>query len=81
VKREEAPLTCVFQALEFGARQLWDVDFLFMLSLSGEQPVPIEVSAEGPRWSVRSALDPLQSPTLVPHVRILNILFSTLTHR
>ncbi|KAG2139356.1 hypothetical protein DEU56DRAFT_980346 [Suillus clintonianus] len=43
-------------ALEFGARQLWDVNFLFMLSLSEDQPVPVDVSIEGPRWSVRSAL-------------------------
>ncbi|KAG2115628.1 hypothetical protein DEU56DRAFT_932582 [Suillus clintonianus] len=43
-------------ALEFGARQLWDINFLFMLSLSGDQPVPVDVTIEGPRWSVRSAL-------------------------
>ncbi|KAG1732311.1 hypothetical protein EDB19DRAFT_1912149 [Suillus lakei] len=54
-------------ALEFGARQLWDINFLFMLSLSGDQPVPVEVSTEGPRWSVRSALvNPSQSSGASP---------------
>ncbi|KAG2142363.1 hypothetical protein DEU56DRAFT_979550 [Suillus clintonianus] len=54
-------------ALEFGARQLWDVSFSFMLALSGDQPVPVEVSTEGPRWSVRSALvNPLQSSGAPP---------------
>ncbi|KAG2148876.1 hypothetical protein DEU56DRAFT_909186 [Suillus clintonianus] len=46
---------CLPQALEFGARQFWDINFSFMLSLSGDQPVPVDVSIEGPRWSVRSA--------------------------
>ncbi|KAG1725077.1 acyl transferase domain-containing protein [Suillus paluster] len=50
-------------ALEFGARQLWDVNFSFMLSLSGEQPVPVNISTEGPRWLVRSAPNPSQSST------------------
>lgn len=54
-------------ALEFGARQLWDVNFLFMLSLSGDQPVPVDICTEGPRWSVRSALvNPLQSSGAPP---------------
>ncbi|KAG2097390.1 hypothetical protein BD769DRAFT_246669 [Suillus cothurnatus] len=42
-------------ALEFGASQLWEVNFLFMLSLSGDKPVPVDICTEGPRWSVRSA--------------------------
>ncbi|KAG1766333.1 hypothetical protein EV702DRAFT_1150480 [Suillus placidus] len=54
-------------ALEFGARQLWDVNFLFMLSLSGDQPVSVNVSTEGPHWMVRSALvNPLQSSGAPP---------------
>ncbi|KAG2743426.1 hypothetical protein P692DRAFT_201886592 [Suillus brevipes Sb2] len=53
--------------LEFGARQLWDVNFLFILSLSGDQPVPVDICTEGPRWSVRSALvNPLQSSGAPP---------------
>ncbi|KAG1902324.1 uncharacterized protein F5891DRAFT_1127654 [Suillus fuscotomentosus] len=54
-------------ALEFGARQLWDVNFLFMLSLPGDQPVSVDVSTEGPHWTVRSALvNPLQSSGVPP---------------
>jgi len=51
-----------------------------MLSLSGEQPVPIEISTEGPRWSVRSALDPSQSFSLLPNVcKMMLFNVSTLT--
>lgn len=41
-----------------------------MLSLSGDQPVPVDICTEGPRWSVRSALvNPLQSSGAPPQVR------------
>ncbi|KAG2030868.1 hypothetical protein BDR03DRAFT_973938 [Suillus americanus] len=59
-------------ALEFGASQLWEVNFLFMLSLSGDQPVPVDICTEGPRWSVRSALvnpsQPSGSPPQYDHL-------------
>jgi hypothetical protein len=67
--------------LEFGARQLWDVNFLFMLSLSGDQPVPVDICTEGPRWSVRSALvNPLQSSGAPPQVRNIITFFAFMTH-
>lgn len=43
------------QALEFGARRLWDVQFHSILSLSSGRPTPIDVRLHGSQWSVHSA--------------------------
>ncbi|KDQ18683.1 hypothetical protein BOTBODRAFT_154644 [Botryobasidium botryosum FD-172 SS1] len=42
-------------ALEFGARELWDVEFSSALSLSGEKPSTVEVKLDGAHWSVKSS--------------------------
>ncbi|EIN05362.1 polyketide synthase [Punctularia strigosozonata HHB-11173 SS5] len=42
-------------ALEFGARKIWDVDFLSIIALSSPRPVPIDVTLVGNRWTVRSS--------------------------
>ncbi|KAI0731474.1 ketoacyl-synt-domain-containing protein [Fomitopsis betulina] len=42
-------------ALEFGARKLWDIEFLSILSLSSEKPTPVDVRLNGTEWSVHSA--------------------------
>ncbi|TFY60143.1 hypothetical protein EVJ58_g5333 [Rhodofomes roseus] len=42
-------------ALEFGAKKLWDVEFMSILSLSSEKPTPVDVRLDGTRWSVHSA--------------------------
>lgn len=43
------------KALEFGAKHLWNVEFIFMLSLSSETPVPVHVDLNGSHWTVKSA--------------------------
>lgn len=43
------------QAFEFGAKELYDVEFHGMLPLSSDRPVPVEVKLEGTRWTVNSA--------------------------
>ena len=48
-------LTDQLQAFEFGATELFDVEFHGLLPLSSERPVPVEVKLEGTRWSVNSA--------------------------
>jgi acyl transferase domain-containing protein len=42
-------------ALEFGATDLWDIDFRAMMSLSGEHPTPVEVKLDGIHWTVKTA--------------------------
>ncbi|OBZ65510.1 putative polyketide synthase 2 [Grifola frondosa] len=42
-------------ALEFGARKLFNVEFISILPLSSDRPIPVDVKLEGPRWSVHSA--------------------------
>ncbi|KAF8530083.1 putative polyketide synthase [Hysterangium stoloniferum] len=42
-------------ALEFGATELWDVDFRAMMSLSAEQPISVEVKLEGLHWTVKTS--------------------------
>ncbi|TFK49392.1 hypothetical protein OE88DRAFT_1662947 [Heliocybe sulcata] len=42
-------------ALEFGARTLFDVEFISIIALSSERPTPLEISLEGRKWTVRSA--------------------------
>ncbi|KAI0325192.1 ketoacyl-synt-domain-containing protein [Cubamyces sp. BRFM 1775] len=42
-------------ALEFGARKVYNVELVSMLSLSAKRPTPIDVRLEGSRWSVLSA--------------------------
>ncbi|KZT66074.1 hypothetical protein DAEQUDRAFT_752280 [Daedalea quercina L-15889] len=42
-------------ALEFGAKKLWDVEFMSILSLSSERPTPVDIRLDGTRWSVHSA--------------------------
>ncbi|KAI1798467.1 polyketide synthase [Ganoderma leucocontextum] len=42
-------------AFEFGATEVFDVEFHGLLPLSSERPVPVEVKLEGTRWSVNSA--------------------------
>ncbi|EJF59192.1 ketoacyl-synt-domain-containing protein [Dichomitus squalens LYAD-421 SS1] len=39
-------------ALEFGASELYNVEFHALLPLSSERPVPVDVRLEGTRWSV-----------------------------
>ena len=43
------------QALEFGASEVFDVEFHSLLSLSSERPLPVEVKLEGTKWTVSSA--------------------------
>lgn len=43
------------QALEFGASEVYNVQFYDLLSLSSERPTPVQVKLEGTKWSVRSA--------------------------
>ncbi|KAI0944350.1 Type I Iterative Polyketide synthase (PKS) [Taiwanofungus camphoratus] len=42
-------------ALEFGARKLWNVEFISIFPLSPERPTPVNVKLEGMQWSVNSA--------------------------
>ncbi|KAI0357949.1 ketoacyl-synt-domain-containing protein [Trametes cingulata] len=42
-------------ALEFGARKLYNVDLVSMLSLSAKRPTHVDVQLDGTRWSVLSA--------------------------
>ncbi|KAI0917633.1 Type I Iterative Polyketide synthase (PKS) [Taiwanofungus camphoratus] len=42
-------------ALEFGAKKLWNVEFISILALSPERPIPVHVKLEGSHWSVNSA--------------------------
>lgn len=42
------------QALEYGAKKLWNVEFTSMLSLSSERPIPINVALDGNKWTVSS---------------------------
>ncbi|OBZ73483.1 Nonribosomal peptide synthetase 14 [Grifola frondosa] len=42
-------------ALEFGARKLWNVEFISLLALSSERPTPVEIKLDGSRWSVNSS--------------------------
>ena len=43
------------QALEFGARKLWNTRFISILGLSSEDPVPIQAELKGMRWTIKSA--------------------------
>ena len=43
------------QALEFGARKLWNVRFISILGLSSEKATPVNVKLEGAKWSIESA--------------------------
>ncbi|EGO18727.1 putative polyketide synthase [Serpula lacrymans var. lacrymans S7.9] len=52
-------------ALEFGAKHLWNVDFTFMLSLSGDTPTPVCVNLDGPHWTVTSSSN-INSQTCPP---------------
>ncbi|KAI0768339.1 ketoacyl-synt-domain-containing protein [Trametes elegans] len=45
----------VEMALEFGARKVYNVELVSILSLSAKRPTPVEVRLEGTRWSVLSA--------------------------
>ena len=45
----------MLQALEYGATEVYDVEFLGLLPLSSERPVHVEVKLDGARWSVSSA--------------------------
>ncbi|TFK49005.1 polyketide synthase [Heliocybe sulcata] len=42
-------------ALEFGARRLYDVEFISIIALSFERPTPVDIKLEGYKWSVLSA--------------------------
>ncbi|KAH9886258.1 ketoacyl-synt-domain-containing protein [Cubamyces lactineus] len=42
-------------ALEFGARKVYNVELVSILSLSAKRPTPIDVRLEGSRWRVLSA--------------------------
>ncbi|KAI0749993.1 ketoacyl-synt-domain-containing protein [Daedaleopsis nitida] len=42
-------------ALELGARQLYNVEFHAILSLSSQRPVPVQIETSGTRWAVHSA--------------------------
>ncbi|KZT25643.1 hypothetical protein NEOLEDRAFT_1178119 [Neolentinus lepideus HHB14362 ss-1] len=42
-------------ALEFGARRLFDVEFISIIALSFERPTPVEIKLEGRKWAVHSA--------------------------
>ncbi|KAH9942788.1 ketoacyl-synt-domain-containing protein [Amylocystis lapponica] len=43
-------------ALEFGARKLWNIEFVSILGLSAQRPTPVEVKLEGSQWSINSAI-------------------------
>ena len=45
----------VLQALEFGASELFDVEFHGILPLSGDRPTAVRVDLDGTQWSVSSA--------------------------
>lgn len=57
------------QALEFGAKKLWDVEFMSILSLSSEKPTPVDVRLNGTEWSVHSATASEFAKTWPPTVR------------
>ncbi|KAI0653728.1 ketoacyl-synt-domain-containing protein [Cubamyces menziesii] len=42
-------------ALEFGARKVYNIELVSILSLSAKRPTPVEIRLEGSRWSVLSA--------------------------
>ncbi|KAI0739465.1 ketoacyl-synt-domain-containing protein [Daedaleopsis nitida] len=42
-------------ALEFGASEIYNVQFHGLLSLSSDRPTPVQVELDGTKWSVRSA--------------------------
>ncbi|OBZ73412.1 putative polyketide synthase 22 [Grifola frondosa] len=42
-------------ALEFGARKLYNIEFISILTLSSDRPTPVEIKLDGSRWSVHSA--------------------------
>ena len=44
----------MFQALEFGATELYDIAFHRVLALSSERPIPVNVELSGTAWSVNS---------------------------
>ena len=50
------------QALEYGAKKLWNVEFTSMLGLSSERPIPINVTLDGNKWSVASPANPTSFP-------------------
>ncbi|CCM00168.1 uncharacterized protein FIBRA_02196 [Fibroporia radiculosa] len=56
-----AKMASTADVLEFGARKLWNVEFVSFLALSSERPTPVHVGLEGPRWTVQSA-SPMASP-------------------
>ena len=43
------------QALEFGAFELYNIEFHSLLSLSSARPVPVQVELDGTQWSVKSS--------------------------
>ncbi|KAI0060607.1 polyketide synthase [Artomyces pyxidatus] len=45
----------VEMVLEYGARKLWNVEFLSILPLSSERPIPVKMIQEGSSWKVCSA--------------------------
>lgn len=45
----------LLQALEFGAKKLYNVELVSILSLSAKRPTPVEIKLESTRWSVRSS--------------------------
>jgi acyl transferase domain-containing protein len=44
------------KALEFGARKVWNTEFLSVIALSAPRPVPVEVKLSENRWEVRSSV-------------------------
>jgi hypothetical protein len=62
-------------ALEFGATELWDVEFRAMMSLSGEQPTPVEVKLDGLHWTVKTSTaglaDKVRLISFVPSLSVL----------
>ncbi|KAI0364399.1 ketoacyl-synt-domain-containing protein [Pilatotrama ljubarskyi] len=57
IKNEPIVSTAAFleMALEFGARKLYNVELVSMLSLSAKRPTHVDVQLEGTRWRVSSA--------------------------
>ena len=45
----------LLQALEFGASELFDIEFHGILPLSGDKPTAVQVDLDGTQWSVSSA--------------------------
>jgi hypothetical protein len=67
------------QAFEFGVRQLWNIEFISIMSLSASKPIPIDMRSDGQTWTVMSASIAGASRSPI-QVRILLCIFRCIAH-